>query len=467
MQFTEGPVGKTLFLFTLPTLASSILQSLNASINAAWVGRLLGERALSASANANALLFFLFSTTFGLGMAATVLVGQSLGARDMETAKRTIGTGFAFFALVSLVVATLGIAFAPQVLTLMHTPPDALPLASSYLRVIFIALPGMVLYMFVIMALRGAGDAKTPAVSFLVAAVLDCVLNPLLIRGVGPIPAFGIAGSALSTAIAQWTGVLGVIVWMYKSKHFLRFARGEGHYLRVDRRILRTLIVKGVPMGLSIAVMSSSMIVIISLVNRFGSHVTAAYGACFQLWNYIQMPAIAVGTAVSSMAAQNVGAKRWDRVSLIARAGIVFNVILTSVLVVLVSVMSHTAFALFLGSDSDALPIAQHINAMVSWSFVMLGISFVLSSVVRATGAVGVPLAILFVALWVVRIPFAYALAPTFQAEAIWWSFPLGSVVSLLLSILYYRFGNWREARMLDRGRGPVDGEAAAVEPAG
>jgi len=454
-KFTEGPVARTLILFSLPTLASTILQSLNASINAAWIGRLIGERALSASANANALLFFLFSTTFGLGMAATVLVGQSLGAKDIATAKRTVGTGLSFFGAVSLVMSAAGIAFAPQVLTAMHTPPDALPYAAAYLRVIFIALPGMVLYTYVIMSLRGAGDAKTPFVAFLFTAGLDVVLNPLFIRGLGPIPAFGIAGSALATLIAQWVSLLGLIGWMYKSKHFLRFARGEGHYLRVNRTILRALVVKGVPMGLSIAVMSSSMIVIISLVNRFGSHVTAAYGACFQLWNYIQMPAIAVGTAVSSMAAQNVGAKRWDRVARITHVGVVYNVLLTSLLVVVVTVLDHSAFSLFLGKDSDAVPVAQHIHLIVSWSFVMLGVSFVLTSVVRATGAVMVPLVVLFVSLWLVRIPFAYLLAPSMQAEAIWWSFPLGSAVSMVLQFGYYRFGNWREARMLTRA--PVE----------
>jgi putative MATE family efflux protein len=445
----EGPIARTLLMFSLPTLASSVLQSLNTSINAAWIGQLLGERALSASANANSLIFFLLGAVFGLGLAATVLIGQSVGANDPLMAKRTIGTSLCFFGGISVLVSTLGIAFAPQVLQAMRTPADSLPLAAAYLRVIFIALPGMYLYTFVMMALRGAGDAKTPFEFALLSAAIDVTLNPLLIRGFGPIPPLGIAGSACATLIAQWTSLFALVFSLYRRKHFLRITRAELHYVRVDREILRALLLKGVPMGLQIVVVSSSMLAMISLVNRFGTRTTAAYGACFQLWNYIQMPAFAVGSAVSSMAAQNVGAKRWDRVTRVAQVGVLFNILLTGVLVLLVTLISHQAFRIFLGDNVEAIEIAQHIHAVVSWSFVLFGVSFVLSSVMRATGAVVPPLVILFISLWLVRIPFAYALTGKLHADAIWWSFGVGSITSVILCTIYYRSGRWRKAHML------------------
>jgi putative MATE family efflux protein len=325
------------------------------------------------------------------------------------------------------------------VLAAMRTPPDSLPLAAAYLRVIFIALPGMYLYTFAMMALRGAGDAKTPFKFLLLSAALDISLNPLFIRGAGPIPAMGIAGSAFATLIAQWTSLIALVVSLYRRKHFLRLARGEARYLKIDREIVRALIV----------VVSSSMIAMISLVNRYGTRTTAAYGACFQLWNYIQMPAFAVGSAVSSMVAQNVGAQLWDRVSRIALLGVLYNIVLTGTLVVLVTLVSHQMFELFLGDNLSAIEIARHIHSRVSWSFVLFGVSFVLSSVMRATGAVIPPLGILFIALWLVRIPFAYALTPSLGADAVWWSFGVGSVVSVILCSVYYRSGRWKRAHML------------------
>jgi putative MATE family efflux protein len=445
----EGPIGSTLLMFSLPILASSVLQSINASVNAAWIGNILGARALTASANANSLLFFLLSACFGVGVAASILVGQSLGARDVSEAKRIVGTAFGFFAAISLAMAAIGVAAAPQALLAMRTPPDALPLAAAYLRVIFIALPGMYLYTFVMMSLRGAGDSRTPFAFLLISAALDVGLNPLLIKGIGPLPALGIAGSALATLIAQWSTLIALVLWLYWSRHMLCLTGAELRYLRVDPEILRALIGKGVPIGLQIIVMSSSMIVMVGLVNHYGSVTVAAYGACFQLWNYIQMPAFAVGSAVSAMAAQNVGARRWDRVARIAVIGVVYNVLLTGALVVAVTLVDHQAFALFLGDNAEAIAIALRIHLIVSWSFVLFGISFVLASVVRATGAVLAPLLIMVVALWAVRIPVALALTPGLRADAIWWSFPVGSLASLLMIVAYYRYGHWRKVPMI------------------
>jgi len=354
-----------------------------------------------------------------------------------------------FFTLLSLVIGTAGFIAAPRLLMAMGTPPDVLGLAAAYLKVIFLALPAIYLYTFVMMALRGAGDSTTPFIFLAISAAFDVGLNPVLILGFGPVPALGIAGSALATLISQWIGLGAVVIWLYRSHHFLRLTRAEFHYLRLDGEILRALVAKGLPMGLQMIVMSSSMLVMISLVNRYGATTVAAYGACFQLWNYIQMPAMAVGMAVSSMAAQNVGARLWDRVSRIAGIGVFFNVLLTGVLVLLVTAIDRDAFAIFLGSDSPAVDIARHIHSVASWSFILFGVAFVLSSVVRATGAVVPPLIFLFVAMWLVRLPFAWLMSARLGADAIWWSFPIGSATSMLMLLVYYRLGTWKKAHML------------------
>ena len=446
---TQGPIGRTLVTFALPILAGNVLQSLNGSVNAIWVGHGLGEAALAATSNANTILFFLLGAMIGIGMAATMLVGQSMGTNNLDQAKRVIGTTFVFFIGISIAIAVAGLLASERMMTWMHTPAESQPLAVAYLRIIFLGLPFLYLLSFIGMALRGAGDARTPFVFLALNVLLDIALNPLFIFGWGPVPRMGIAGSATATLIAQATTLAALLAWLYRSKHFLRIQRGEGRYLRVAPDILRALFTKGIPMGLQMVVMSLSMLAMISLVNRFGAHTTAAYGACFQLWNYIQMPSLAIGMAASSMAAQNVGAGLWDRVQRVALAGVGFNFLTTGSLVLLIYLFNRGALNLFLPGSGGAIEIAQHINAIVVWSFVFFGVSFVLAGVVRSTGAVFPPLVILFIALWLVRIPFAYGLVDTWGSDALWWSFPLGSLVSMLLSIAYYRFGNWRSARML------------------
>jgi putative MATE family efflux protein len=444
----EGPIARTLIVFSLPILASNILQSLNASINAAWIGHLLGTRALTASANANALLFFLLSISFGLSMAATILIGQSLGARDLAQTKRVMGTSTLFFAGMSVLIAAVGFAVAPHILAVMRTPPDAEALAVAYLRIIFLGIPPIFLLAFLMMALRGAGDSRTPFYFMLVSAILDVGLNPLLIRGVGPVPGMGIAGSAVATTIAQWVSLAALVAWLYWRRSILCLRPVDLKYLTIDPVILRSLLTKGIPMGLQVVVISTSMILMIGLVNHYGSVTVAAYGASFQLWSYIQMPAFAVGTAVSSMAAQNIGAGRWDRVNRIVTSGIVYVVLLTGSLVVAVTLSDDAAFTLFLGGNMQAVAIAKHMHLIVSWSFVFFGAAFVLSSVVRATGAVLPPLVILIVAIWGIRLPAAVFLSH-YGVDGILWGFPAGSVASVVMTGLYYRFGRWRSAKML------------------
>lgn len=295
--------------------------------------------------------------------------------------------------------------------------------------------------------MRGAGDSRTPFKFLLLSVGLDIGLNPLLIFGLGPLPGLGIAGSALATLIANAVSLVALIGFLYRRQHPLCLRGAELAYLRLDRAIVGTLIRKGLPIGLQLVVISANAVALISLVNRYGTDTTAAYGAAWQLWNYLQMPAFAIGAAVSSMAAQNVGASRWDRVNRIASAGVAFHCIVTGALVVALVALNKTALGMFLPTGA-ALDIAGHINVTSAWSFVFFGISMVLFGVVRSTGAVVPPLISLFIALWLIRIPIAIGFAPRFGADAIWWSFPIASFASALLAFAYYRFGGWRHARM-------------------
>ena len=448
-DLTQGPIGRTLLLFSLPILGGNVLQSLNGSVNAMWVGRFLGEDALTAVANANNILFFLLGSVFGLGMAATILVGQAMGRHDLPGARRVIGTSATFFLSLALGVALIGLPLSRHVLTWMGTPDTALPFADAYLKIIFVALPFLYAFTFLSAILRGAGDTRTPFRFLLLVVVLDIGLNPLLIFGVGPLPRLGIAGAATATLIANAVSLAAMVQWLRHKKHPLWISRGERHLYRPDWSIVRALVTKGVPMGLQMVLISLAMIAMMTMVNAHGTDTTAAYGAALQLWTYVQMPAMAIGAACSSMAAQNVGAQRWDRVAAVARSGVAFNFLMTGALIAPLILLDRHSLALFLPTGSASLEIARHLNHIAVWSFLFFGATFVLAGVIRATGAVIPPLLILGFALWGVRIPFANWLQPHIGVDAIWWSFPTSAAVSMVLSAGYYRWGGWRKARML------------------
>ena len=447
-DLTQGPIGKTLLAFALPTLASSIFQSLNGTVNAIWVGRFLGEGALAATSNANMVMFLLTSFVFGFGMASTILIGQAWGRKDIDQARRLFGTASGALLVASILIAAAGYFLSTSILALLETPAEAAPLAQAYLQVIFLAMPALLLLTVLMMALRGAGDSVSPLWFMIVAVVLDIGLNPVFILGLGPAPRLGIAGAATATLIANYAALLGLLGYIYLKDLPLRLRGPELRYLWCDPAILRTMFTKGLPMGLQMIMISLSALVLIGLVNREGVDTTAAFGVALQLWTYVQMPTMALAAAVSAMAAQNIGAGKWDRIGQITRMGIIQSLLITGAMIVVLTLADRAVLALFMGGDSPALPIARHIHLVATWNFLLFGVMMVLFATVRANGAVWAPLLILAVGLVPVRFGYIYATYDWLGADAIWTSFPASSTINFLIAAAYYWQGGWRKARM-------------------
>jgi len=446
-------------MFAIPTLAANILQSLNASINMIWIGRFLGERALAATANATNIIFMIFSALFGFAMAAMILIGQHMGRKDIDGARRVMGAAAGLLIGLSFVMVAVGVGLTDKLLHLLGTPQDAAPLASAYLKMMFWGLPFSAIIVLLMMTLRGIGDAMTPLWFMIVGIILDAGLNPFFIAGIGPFPELGIVGSAVATLIANGVSFVGILIVVYWRDMPIRLRGRELAYLLPGARLLRLIFTKGVLMGLQMFVLTTAGLVMVGLVNHAGVIAIAAYGVAFQLWNYVQMPSIAVGSAVSAMAAQNIGAGRWDRVSATTRAGLFFHLVMTGALVLMVTLFDRPLLGLFLGSDSPAIAIASRIQMIAGWSFLLSGATMIFFGAVRANGAVLMPLLILIVGLFACRLGFAWFAQPWLGFDALWWAFPAGSVVVVALSWLYYARGGWRKIVLVD--------QAEAAEHAG
>ena len=465
-DLTQGPIGRTLIAFALPVLGSNIIQTLNASVNTAWVSHLLGEAALTASANAGQVFFLMIGAVFGISMVANVMIAQAVGARDEAMAGRVIGVCTTFFIAASVAAAIAGLVFTPAILDAMGTPPDARAGAIVYLRVLFAALPSVYFFNFVMAAQRGVGDARTPLYFAILQVALDVVINPLLIIGVGPLPRLGIAGSAAATLISQ-TAALGLmLVHLYRQRSILVIRPSQWRLLFPDPAILKALVFKGLPMGAQMMVVGLAALVMMRFVNQYGSQTGAAYGAALQLWNYVQMPAMALGASVSTVAAQNVGARRMDRVERVAWVGAGYSILFALGPILLLLATENLLLQAFLPLESAAFPIAKHINHIALWSFIPFGVAYSFSGVVRATGVVWPPLLAMVASIWFVRVPFAELMQPYWGADAVWASFPVGSLATLAIALAYFRWGNWRNARLVDtvaHGETPDPGQGPPI----
>ena len=461
-SLTEGPITRTLLQFAAPILGMSVLQYLGGTVNAFWVGRYLGEAALTAIANAQSIFTLLAVAGFGIAMAATILVGQCMGARRIIDAKRVVGSGAIVLLTLSVTLSIAGILLTEPMLLAIKTTKESLPLAVSYTKVMFVGLPILFLYTYVISIVLGTGDSKTLLWSIVLAVGLGGALAPLLMFGGASWPGIGIAGSALATLVAQAVSLAALVRHLYRVRNPLCFYTNDLSLLRVDWTIVGTLVRKGVPVGAQSLVVSLSAVVMIGLVNRFGVDTTAAYGASLQLWTYIQLPALAISVAVSSMIAQSLGAQDWDRARKAAQVAVVCCALATGAAVLLVYVADDYAYRLFLPDGSPALSIASELNRVVMWSFVLVTIAVVLFSVMRAAGVVFAPLLIHCLSLFAVRYPLALLLMDRWQADAIWWSLSISSAVDFLMAALYYRYGGWQIS-----GRAEIDGALSTLTSEG
>ncbi|MGH7018998.1 MAG: MATE family efflux transporter [Brevundimonas sp.] len=447
--------------FSLPTLGAAVLQSLNGSVNAVWVGHTLGEAALAATLNGNMILFLLMAFVFGAGQAAMILIGKAVGADDLTEARRVMGAVVGAFAAASVVIAAAGVLASEHILRLLSTPPAAAEMAQVYLRVVFLGLPAGLLVTLLMMGLRGAGDSLSPLWFTLLSVALDLALNPLLILGLGPFPRLGIAGSALAMTLANAISLVAMVLWIYARDLPIRLGRSDLRFLRPDFRLLGEVVGKGLPMGLQMIVMTLAAMSVLGLVNREGVLSTAAYSVAQQLWGYLQMPALAVAAGVSAMTAQAIGAGDHERARGIARSGILISLVLTLGLVMAILPLDALLISLFIGEASQALPVARHILWTASWGFPFMAVGTVLFAHARAYGVVVRPLLITIIAMFPLRLGFAFGAYDWLLADALWLSVPIGTASTCLMAAGLHRLLSTRRSAQA-RARTAVE----AADPA-
>lgn len=444
-DLTQGPILRTLLVFSIPTLFSNVLQTLGGTINTIWVGQLLGQGALAATVNANMVVFLAFAAVYGFGMATTVKVGQHFGARHVDAARLSFGTGVGFCTMAAVVWAVAGWFSADWMLRILSTPASIHADALAYLQVSFLSMPFSTASMMVSMGLRGAGDAKSPLYAMIITTILAIVLNPLLILGTGPFPQMGIAGSALANALAALGGAVTMIAWAYWRDLPLRLKGRELAYLIPRSEELKFVVTKGLPMGAQMLITTAASLIMIGFVNREGMATTAGFGALMQVWNYIQMPAFAISMAVSAMVAQSIGAGQHERVGQVTTVGVVANSVITIGIAVILLAFDRPLFALFLGNAEDTILIAEHIQLIATWSWVFTGVMMVMGGTMRSYGVVMLPLGIMIVSQYAARIGFYYLFYDALGADAIWWAYNFSSLVAMVLTWAAYRHGPWRK----------------------
>ena len=446
-DFTEGKIFKKIVLFTLPIIIGDILQSIYIVIDAIWVGRLIGYEALAAVSVSTPLIFFLMSLIIGINSATNILVAQSYGAKKHDLLSKVL-TNSSFTVLVlCLLISSISIIFARRLLVLINTPQNIQQDAYIYLVIIAGGLILQAAYYWFSVVLRGLGNSKTPLMLLIMSVVLNIAITPLLIVGAGPLPKLGVAGSAWGTVLSTLVTTIIGYVYLIRKNHFLDIANW---HLKLDIQIIKKIFSIGIPVSFQMFIKSLSALLLISLVNTFGPIVIATYGIGIRLDMFAFMPALSIGIAVSSMAAQNLGARKIERVPEILRWALLLSLCIAGIVFTLLNVFPRQIAALFTQSSEVSLNAVQYIH-IVSFGYILFAIMFAFNGIIRGAGDTMVQLLITVISLIVLRIPLAYFLAnhTLLKEIGIWIALPAGVFVATILNISYYLSGRWKKKIIL------------------
>lgn len=429
---------KAYLTFLGPMILSNILQAISGTVNNIYLGQMLGVGAMASVSAFFPVLFFLIAFMIGLGSGAAVLIGQAWGARELGRVKAIAGTTLAVGLCAGLAVALFGGTFTEVMLRALGTPADILPGATTYARVMLFAAPGVFVFLLITSMLRGVGDTKTPLLTLLISTAVGLLVTPALIRGWAGLPQMGVASGAYA-AVASYLIALSWLAWhLRRTHHALAPDAAFLKHLRIDRALLAKVLRIGLPTALSMITISIAEIAVLFLVNRFGSQATAAYGAVNQIVSYVQFPAISIAITASILGAHAIGGGHAHALGAIARTGLMMNVVLTGSLVLLGYAFSRHILGLFI-TDPAVVDMAQTLLHIMLWSSVIMGMSMVLSGLMRASGVVLVPTALSMLAIGGIQVPVAWVLSGTYGLNGIWAAYPIAFLAMLAMQTTYYR----------------------------
>lgn len=388
------------------------------------------------------VVFVLMAIAMGLTMAANILSSQAYGAKDYTQLKKVVQNSTFLTALATIFCIAIGELFVEHITILMKTPENVMPVAHSYLRIFLLFTPATFGLFLISSLLRGIGDSKTPLYFQGASVVLTAILDPILMLGLLGVPEFGLNGTAYASIISSTGGLIALIIYLRRIKSpVIPDLRSVLFDFDTSKLIARI----GGPSMIQHALISISMFVVLRFVNSFGESTSAAYGLALRIDQFAFLPAMTIGMAISSLAGQNIGALKFDRVHETFRWGILMGCGITLICSCFVVGMPNALMKLFI-SEPNVIEIGATYLRIVGISYVFFAVMFVANGVSNGAGHTFMTSTFTLISLWVVRVPLAWFLSDLLgRPEGIWYAIAISYAIAMLLSLTYYLSGRWKK----------------------
>ncbi len=447
-SIVEGPLARAVWNLAWPTVLQNAIGGLQGIIDHAMVGHYVGftgNAAIGVSWQIF-LVVIVFITSLFTGMG--VLVSRFAGANQPEKVNRTVYQAFLTAVVLAVgILAPLGYVLSPKLLTLVNATPEVRAQALPFLQTMFLYSIGMLLFFMLGGALRAAGDPRTPLRLGVALTALNICLNVVFIRGLGPIPAFGVQGAAMGTVIASAIVSAAAVWMMMRGRVVIHFQRGMSY--TPDLKIIRSLFRFGLPAGIQGVAMNIAGVMLLRFIGslEFSAEAQAAYAVGYaELFSLITWTSVGLMGAAAAIAGQNLGAGRPDRsmraVHLAARFGLGVAALVGAVFVLAPELL----LSIFGLSDPIVVALGRQLLRYLSVSGFFITLALTYTGGLQGTGDTRSPLFISLVSQFVVPIGICFTLQQMHMLTSswVWTAIVLGHFTRCTLSIIRFRQGRWR-----------------------
>ncbi len=439
IDMTKGPITKELIVFTLPFIASNLLQVFYSSVDAFWLGRFIGKEAVAAVTVSFPIIFLLSAFFIGFGLAANIMISQYVGGKEYHKLKETAYTSLVFCLIGGILIGVLGFLTGEKLLALMQTDESILPLAGNYLRIYISGVVFVFGYNLIAAFFRGMGDANTPMRLIILGTVANIILDPILIFYFD----LGVSGAAFATILAQMIAFCYALYLLYKGDHLLS---GSYRGYRFQTEIAKTILKLGIPSSFQQIAVSLTMIFMMSMVNLMGPNVTAAYGIGIMVESYVSIHIMSFNASISTFVGQNIGAGQLERAKEGVNRALLLTTAFTAFFVLCIQLIPGSLLGIFI-TDPHVITEGVTYLRIGSISYFFFGTMFIYTGAYRGAGATMSTLVLTVLCAWGIRLPLSWLLGIRFDwgPVGLWTGLTVGFALGALISYGYYRYGNWHK----------------------
>jgi MATE family, multidrug efflux pump len=444
-DYTTGNLNRAIFLLAVPMVLEMVLESLFAIVDVFWVGR-LGANAVATVGLTESMLALVFAVGMGLSLSTTAMVARRIGEKDPEDAAISGMQAIILGLLVSLIMGIPAGIYAPRLLALMGASPAIVASGSGYAR-IALGGCGAIIMLFLNNAIfRGAGDAAIAMRLLWVSNIINLVLDPCLIFGIGPFPHLGVTGAAAATFTGRSIGVLYQFYRLLKGTERIHVLL---RHVRVNFEVLWRLLRVSFTGILQFTIANASWIGLVRIISLFGSAAVAGYTIAIRIFVFFILPSWGLSNAAATLVGQNLGARHPDRAEkAVWRTGF-YNMLFLGSIGVFFIIFATPCVRLFT-NDPQVVPLAAGALRTLSCGNIAYAYGMVMLQAFNGAGDTITPTIVNFFGFWVMELPLAYWLSTrtALHSQGAFLSIVLAEAAIAGSSMILFRRGRWKTQRI-------------------